>query len=357
MRLDLNKMEPMWPASLLAVALLAPQELPARVERRLSAMGTWLELEVRAADRPAALVASEAAVRAIEAVEARLSTWREDSELARLNRAPVGSALLLSPELAADLARAQGFWRASEGAFDPGLGALVAAWGLRSGGREPSSVELEAARAVGGFAAFELDGRRAVRRHASAAIEEGGFGKGVGLDAALSALRTAGVIEARLDFGGQLATLGAPCTCALADPRARARPVLELSFPTGSLATSGNSEHGILVAGERRGHLLDPRSGAPAEDFGSLSVWAADATAADCLSKLYVLGPDGALRWQAAHPEVELIVLVPKGQRLVARATSGWRGRLRALVPELELSFAEERTARAPEPQPAPADR
>lgn len=339
---------------LLALALAAPQEHApgARVERRLSAMGTWLELEVEAADRAAALQASEAAVRAIEGVEARLSTWREDSELARLNRAPVGAVVALSPELADDLARARDCWRETDGAFDPGLGALVAAWGLRSGGRQPSAPELEAARAVHGFASFELDGRRAVRHHALAAIEEGGFGKGVGLDAALRALRAAGARSARLDFGGQLAVLGEEYRCALADPRERERPVLELAFASGSLATSGNSEHGIVVDGVPRGHLLDPRSGAPAPDFGSLSVWAADATAADCLSKLYVLGPDGALHFQAEHPQVELIALVRDGQRLCARASAGWRGRLRVLVPDLELAFVDA-MATAPDSTPS----
>ena len=69
----------------------------ARVERRLEAMGTWLELRLElrpdaGEDRAAGLAASERAVQAIEACEARLSTWREDSELARLNRAPVGAA-------------------------------------------------------------------------------------------------------------------------------------------------------------------------------------------------------------------------------------------------------------------------
>ena len=68
-----------------AVAALVPCQLRAeeRVERRLVALGTWLELEVDAPDRAQALAASEAAVRAIEAVEACLSTWREDSELAQ----------------------------------------------------------------------------------------------------------------------------------------------------------------------------------------------------------------------------------------------------------------------------------
>lgn len=335
-------------ASLLAAPLLLLQQPsgepgPGRIERRLAAMGTWLELAVEADGRAAALAASEAAVGALEACEARLSTWRDDSELARLNRAPPGASVELSPALAADLERAAHFWRATGGAFDPGLGALVAAWGLRTGGRVPAPGELAAARAAGGFAGFELAGAWVVRRHALACIEEGGFGKGRGLDQALAALAAHGVRTAVLDLGGQLAVLGAPHATTLADPRARERAVLALECAPGSLATSGNSERGIRVDGVRRGHVLDPRTGAPAPDFGSLSVWAADATTADCLSTgLYVLGPDEAFRWRARNaPEIELIVLEPRASDggLRARASAGLRGRLRVLVPELELRF------------------
>lgn len=316
---------------------------PEWVERRLAAMGTWLEVRLRGADRAATLAASERAVRAIEACEMRLSTWRADSELARLNRAPLHEAVELSPELADDLARAARLWRLTDGAFDPGMGALVRAWGLRTGGRQPSSEELAAARAVGGFSAFELEGRRAVRHHAGATIEEGGFGKGLGLDQAVAALIEVDVTEAVIDLGGQIVAFGGACVVTLADPLQRRRPVLELRFDSGSLATSGNSEHGILVDGVRRGHLLDPRTGEPAEDFGTLSVWASDATTADGLSTgLYVLGPEAAFRWQARHPECELLVLLPRDGGIQALASPGWRGRLRSLVPELQISFFEE---------------
>jgi FAD:protein FMN transferase len=340
-------------ALLVALALPVPRQAPApppeRVERRLAAMGTWLELalELEAGDSPAdaranALAASEAAVRALEACEARLTTWSDASELARLNRAAVGERVELSPALAADLARAAHFWRATGGTFDPGLGALVEAWGLRTGGRRPSPEELSAARACGGFAGFELAGTHAVRRHPLARIEEGGFGKGLGLDHARAALVAAGARSAVLDLGGQLLVLGAPHTTTLADPRDRARPVLELECAPGSLSTSGNSERGIRVDGMRLGHLLDPRTGEPAPDFGSLSVWAPDATAADCLSTgLYVLGPEAAFRWRAtAGADIELVVLEPRPDgSLAARASARLRGKLRALVPELELTF------------------
>jgi len=292
-----------------AGAATAPGGEPAAVERRLGMMGTALELRVDAPSRAAALAASEVAVRALEAAESRLSTWRDDSELERLNRTPAGIPLQLSPRLAAELREVQRWWRETAGAFDPGIGALVAAWGLRDGGRVPSRQELETARAAGGLAALRIaaDGR------ASSAV---------------------------LDLGGQVAVYGpASWTIPLADPRDRRRPVLALTLASGSIATSGNSEHGFERGGVRYGHLLDPRTGEPAHDFGSLTAWAPGALAADALSKLFVLGPDAALAWARAHPGIEIVTLEPFAGGLRARATAGWKGKLEALVPELEVEF------------------
>jgi thiamine biosynthesis lipoprotein len=302
-------------------------------------MGTWLRLEVEGADRAQALEASERAVRAVEATEARLSTWRDDSELARLNRSPVGEAFALSPETARDLALARELWRATDGAFDPGIGGLVRAWGLRSGGRQPGAGELAALLEARGLASLALEGTSARRLHPLLELEEGGFGKGVALDAAVRELAASGVEHALLDLGGQVALVGRRATVVeLADPRDRGRPVLALELESGSLSTSGNAERAVTVGDTRIGHILDPRTGEPARDFGSVSVLAADATTADVLSTaLYVLGPDGALAWASEHPPIECLVLEVLPHGLRARASAGWPARLVALVPELEI--------------------
>ena len=228
---------------------------PEVVERHLGAMGTHLTLAVEAETRAAALQASEAAVRAIEAVEQRLSTWRESSELARLNTAPAKEQVTLSPELSADLSRARTLWRETDGAFDPGVGALVKAWGLREGGRVPTDQELEAALAAGGLGALLLGESSATRLRSGLTIEEGGFGKGVALDAALLSLKDSGVQNATVDLGGQVAVLRSdiekPVHYAVAHPRDRARAVAELTLSRGSLATSGNSERGIVINGRQ----------------------------------------------------------------------------------------------------------
>ena len=303
-------------------------------------MGTVLRIAVEAEDRGTALQASEAAYRAVVAVEARLSTWRPDSELALLNQAAAGAPRELSPELVEDLAAALHWWQATQGAFDPGLGALVAAWGLREDGRVPERQALVRAREASGARHLDLDGTLATRGHPEFRIEEGGFGKGRGLDAALEAASAFPVRSLSLDFGGQLAVLGGdPSAFAVAHPDRRETEALRFQLGSGSVATSGTSERSWELQGRRVHHLLDPRTGEPAQDFGSLTVWAASATAADCLATgLYALGPRAALRWAAQHPGIELLVLERQGgDRLLATATPRFADRITALHPGVGL--------------------
>ncbi|HEX2254735.1 MAG TPA: FAD:protein FMN transferase, partial [Thermoanaerobaculia bacterium] len=314
--------------------------------------------------RGTALAASEAALLAVAAAEARLSTWREDSELALLLAAPAGVPRALSPRLAEDLAAAERCWRETDGAFDPTVGALTAAWGLRTGGREdggaPPRDELARALAVTGMDHVRLElfseGPGQLRRLAAGVvIDEGGFGKGAGLRDALAAAEEAGATGVVLDFGGQVALSGEEVRrVPVADPRQRGRAAVVLALEGGSLATSGNGERGIVAGGVPRGHLLDPASGEPVADFGTLAVWTADPLRADCLSTgLYVLGPDAALAWAAEHPGVEVLVLESAGEGsgdgLRARATQGMAARVAAWADGVEW-VEEEGLAWSPVP-------
>jgi thiamine biosynthesis lipoprotein len=184
----------------------------------------------------------------------------------------------------------------------------------------------------------------AIRLRPGLELEEGGFGKGAGLKAAVAALAASGATAASLDLGGQLALFGAGRReVAVADPRERDRPVVTLAIDHGSVATSGNSERGIEIGGRRYGHILDPRTGQPAPDFGSLTVWTDDPLLADCLSKLYVLGPERAVAWAANHPGVEVMALLPRGfgvkAGVKALASRGLRGRLVAASEGVEIEF------------------
>ncbi len=315
---------------------------PVRIERHLTLMGTTLMISVEAGNRPAALAASEKALNALQAAEMRLSTWRKDTELARLNEAAVDDPVNLSPELAMELAGVRRWWKATDGAFDPGIGKLSEIWGLRGGGQVPTRTLLDRVTDTPGLEALRLEGLTAVRGHPDLSIDEGGFGKGAGLDDAIRKLKDTDAMTAMINLGGQVALFGAGRSVRfdVADPSDRQRTALTLIIDRGGLATSGNSERSLVIGERAYSHILDPRNGTPVPDFGSLTVWADDALAADCLSTgLYVLGPEKALDWAAKREGIEILVLESSDEGLRARATSGLRNRIDTGGSGVALSF------------------
>jgi thiamine biosynthesis lipoprotein len=263
--------------------------------RHIAVMGTALALTVSAPTRGRALDASEAAVRAVEAADGLLSTWRADTPLARLNATVPGESAPVAPELFALLKRVFEWEERTGGRFDPTVAPLVRAWGLRSGGRIPDAAELLRARDAVGVSlfTFEESPPRVSRRNAAAGIDEGAWGKGWALDRAAEAARAAGATAVVLDLGGQILSSGDETPVAVAHPRDRARTAATIRLKDASASTSGNSERGLVVNGRRVGHILDPRTGEPAPDFGSVTVVAPDGLTADVLSTaFFALGPE-----------------------------------------------------------------
>lgn len=301
------------------------------VSRRAVVMGTVIEVEVSAQDRETAVGASQAAIDAVEAVDRRLSTWREESELSRLNRAAPGTRITISPELEADLRDARHWWMETQGLFDPGVASLVTAWDLRGGGRLPSSSELVMARAASGFEHVLIQPGFAGRAVDEFGVEEGGFGKGIALrDAAEAALERAASCVV-INLGGQVVVSGACGTRGIdiAHPRQRDTVMARLRLRSGSTATSGNSERGIVVNGVSYGHLLDPTTGRPAADWGAVTVVASDPVAADCLATaLFVMGPRRGAEWLRDRPGVDAVFAETDGESMIVTATPGLRGRL-----------------------------
>ena len=317
-----------------------------QIERVVLAMGTTLHLQVSAPDRRSALSSSEAALQAMEVVTQRLSTWGDDSELQRVNQLPVGRSMQLSGALLEDLRKARFWQRKTGGAFDPGIGSLVDLYKLRSTGRWPSDQEVWSCLPHSTMSELQVIHSNARRMSAKLRLEEGGFAKGAGLDAAAEAVLNAGATSVIFDFGGQTLCAGAneiPIQVQVADPADRTRPVVSVLVDRGSLATTGNSERRIQVGSAALGHILDPRSGRPADDFGSVTVWAETAFAADCLSTgLFVMGPDAALAFAEETPGLEILVLhastdTTSTSTTTARMTSGLRGRVTALSPDVVL--------------------
>ena len=137
-------------AAAAAAGLIAAQPLHP-VSRDAVLMGTQVQLVVYAADRAAGLTRLDAALAELERTERQLSTWRADSAISLFNGSPVAAPWQADAELCRLAASLAEWQAATTGAFDPAVGPLVEAWGLRDGGRVPSDQALAGARARSGW--------------------------------------------------------------------------------------------------------------------------------------------------------------------------------------------------------------
>jgi thiamine biosynthesis lipoprotein len=139
----------------------------------------------------------------------------------------------------------------------------------------------------------------------------GAIGKGWALDRMAEMLAGQGVSHALLSAGrSSVRAIGAPWAIALTSPRVD-RPLAHVTLRCGALGTSGAGEQYFEAGGRRYGHVIDPRTGWPADGPLSVSVITSDAACADALSTaFFVGGADLARSYCDAHDDV-LVVLTP----------------------------------------------
>ena len=239
---------------------------------------------------------------AVEAVEQEMSTWRPNTDLMRLNGAPIGEWIAIPADLAHVLAAALRIGRLSEGAFDIGVGRAVASWGFGAQAAEqPGPLAMRDSLAV---ESLELDerGQRA-RKRAAVTLDLSAIAKGFGVDALARALDAEGLAAYLVGIDGELRAKGAkpdgePFAVALERPEAGVRAAMGvIALEDAAIATSGDYRHFRDAKGSRVSHTIDPRSGAPVSHaLASVTVLRPTAMEADAFATaLMTLGPDRGL--------------------------------------------------------------
>jgi thiamine biosynthesis lipoprotein len=272
----------------------------------------------------------------LERVDRGMSTWREDAEIVRFNRRSGPQPFRFSPETRRVVVAALELARETGGAFDPTVGPLVALWGFGPGAAEsdPSDEQLERARARVGWRhlAWDEEGRL-TGRVAGVDLDLSAIAKGYAVDAVFGELARERPLGLLVELGGEVRALGAkpsgePWRVGIENPIAPGSGLeAVVALTGGALATSGDYRQVQVVAGERRTHVLDPRSGRPVSNgVASASVVAPTCMEADAVATaLMVLGPDAALAFVEDRPWLEALLLVREGDRIVERrASSRW---------------------------------
>jgi thiamine biosynthesis lipoprotein len=237
---------------------------------------------------------------AVDEVDGQMSTWKPDSDLMRLNAAPVGEWVAVPAQLAAVLRLGLEIGRASGGAFDIGMGDAVTAWGFGPGDAAPDGIRtaMTASRRPA-HEILEFDGDH-VRKAAALKLDLNGIAKGYGVDRLAETLRHHGISDGLVGIDGEMRAMGLrpdgeAWTIAVEAPDAKRRtPHSILALQDAAVATSGDYRHWVEVKGRRLSHTMDPRRGAPLiASPASVTVVARTCAEADAwATALMVLGPE-----------------------------------------------------------------
>ena len=293
-----------------------------RMESSAHIMGSEFRIACYAPSKQQAAGAITAAFDEVRRVDAFLSHYKPDSELSRVNRDAAHEAVAISAEFAELLASCQRYTADSHGAFDIAVGALVDAWGFYKGqGRKPSRFELWWGRRNSGsrHVGLDLAGNSVRFRRRGVRLDPGAIGKGYAVDRAVSVLRDYGIERALVSSGtSSVFALGSPPAAPrgwpldLRSPTAPEAVAETLVLRDEAVSTSGSYEKFFEDGGKRYSHILDPRTGRPAEGIDSVSVVAARTLDTEAWSTaLFVNGAD----WIRANPLPGLRVFLCEAER------------------------------------------
>jgi thiamine biosynthesis lipoprotein len=334
--------------------LLAACGPPAPWRQESYVFGTRVELLIAGLPEAQARAAGNRVLQDFDRLHRAYHAW-QPSELSALNESiAAGRTHEVSAEFAAFIREAQAVAAAGDHLFDPGIGRLIALWGFHSDEIQP---RLPAAAAVQGLLAqhpsigdLRLDGNRVSSRNKNVALDFGGYLKGVALDRAITSLKQDGVVNALVNIGGNVMALGtrdgkaggAHWRIGIQHPRPQGvggAPLATLELKDGeAIGTSGDYHRYFEVAGRRYSHLLDPRTGVPADATQAVTVLIAPGAGtgmrSDALSKpLFVAGSE----WRAMARKLGVEAVLRIGADGRASATPAMQARIKIEVPDLKL--------------------
>lgn len=283
--------------------------------REVYAMDTVMTLEAYGQNADAAL---DEAVAEIERLDALWSIASSDGGIARLN---VEKQITASADTLALLTRAKEISAATSGLFSTTIAPLMEAWGFTNGDyRVPDEAELSALLAHVDDEEIAISDST-VTIPADAKVDLGGIAKGFTSARVMEIFRENGVENGILSLGGNVQALGTKpdgslWRVGLQDPADERALFATLELADKAVITSGAYERNFEQNGIVYHHIIDPRTGYPAESgLSSVTIVSDDGTLADGLSTaLFIMGKEAAVEfWRSHRDDFDMVLLADDG--------------------------------------------
>ncbi len=287
----------------------------------------------------------EKALAEIRRLEGLMTTWRDDSEISRINAAAGKAPVVVGAETLAVIQKSIWMSTRSEGVFDITFEAMHGVWKFDQDHDEkiPAAAAVEGARKLIDYRKIKVDRDKSsvMLEQAGMRMSLGGIAKGYAVDAAARVLEAERLPSYFVQAGGDLYVKGrkpdgAPWRVGVRDPRGKDATdyFAMLEVEDHAFSTAGDYERGFVKDGKRYHHILDPRTGYPATASRSVTIWAKDAFTADAIDDaVFILGAKKGLELVESIEDCGAVIVDAQNKVWISRRL---KDKLRVLRPPTE---------------------
>lgn len=268
------------------------------------------------------LVSSE-----LNRIEGLLSVTKDNSDIGRINSSD-GNLVEVSEDTKNVLTTAIDIYNESDGDFDPTIYPIVELWGFTTDNyRIPSEEELNKAMSLVDFSKVKLtDNTVAVPEGVK--LDLGGIGKGYAGEKCCEILKANDITSAILSIGGNVQTVGLKpdgslWTVALKNPDG-GENLCKIKVGECAVVTSGGYERYFEEDGKRYHHIIDPKTGKPAEsEYKSVTIICSDGARADALSTAFYIGGEKLIKeYLNKYSDLNVILYTNDNELFITREIS-----------------------------------
>lgn len=308
-----------------AFLLTSCTKAPEKAEEHFFAMDTYMTIEAYGETTQAAV--SQARAR-VEALEKLWSATDENSEIYAINHGE-------NPELSAETLDLLSFTlemsAKTDGAFDATIYPVLTAWGFTADEhRVPDDAELAELLKKVGYEKVSADGNKILPEQGMM-LDFGGAAKGWASDECARIIRENGIKSALINLGGNVYAVGKRpdgnlWRIGVADPQSEnSENAGIISVSDRAVVTSGNYQRYFTQDGKTYGHIINPKTGFPADgDLLSVTIIAEEGKLCDVLSTaLFVMGREKAECFWRENGGFDMILIAKSGEIFVTEGISG----------------------------------
>jgi len=282
-------------------------------------MGTAVRVELWHEDSAQGRLAIGVVMDDMRRIDAEMSTFKDDSEISRINAHAAEGPVQVSAELASLIARALEFSETTHGAFDITYASVGYLYDYRKHVKPDDATRERAVEAVDyRNVTVDLAANTVSFAKKGVRIDLGGIAKGYAVEHGAQLLRERGIEHAIVTAGGDSRIIGdrfgRPWMVGIRDPRSKEGVVTRIPLEDEAISTSGDYERFFEEDGVRYHHILNPKTGKSADLVRSVTIIGPDGTSTDALTKgVFIVGWEKGIELIESLPGFETVIIDADG--------------------------------------------